>query len=90
MRRHFRVSCPPPVGRAGDCRPGAIAKALQLKEPKYVETAAYCHFGREPREENGITQGGLVKGFFSEREGKCEGRSIPLFLIALMKFTLAP
>jgi S-adenosylmethionine synthetase len=36
-----------------DCRPGAIAKSLQLREPKYVETAAYCHFGREPREENG-------------------------------------
>jgi S-adenosylmethionine synthetase len=37
-----------------DCRPGAIAKSLQLREPKYVETAAYCHFGREPRTENGI------------------------------------
>jgi len=37
-----------------DCRPGAIAKSLQLREPKYRETAAYCHFGREPRTENGI------------------------------------
>jgi len=37
-----------------DCRPGAIAKSLQLTEPKYTETAAYCHFGREPRVENGI------------------------------------
>jgi len=37
-----------------DCRPGPIAKSLQLTEPKYVETAAYCHFGREPRTENGI------------------------------------
>lgn len=37
-----------------DCRPGAIAKSLQLREPKYVETAAYCHFGREPRTENNI------------------------------------
>jgi S-adenosylmethionine synthetase len=37
-----------------DCRPGAIAKSLQLREPKYKETAAYCHFGREPRTENGI------------------------------------
>jgi len=42
------------VKLAFDCRPGAIAKSLQLREPKYVETAAYCHFGREPREENGI------------------------------------
>merc|ERR1712107_402250 len=31
-----------------DCRPGAIAKSLALREPKYQETAAYCHFGRVP------------------------------------------
>merc|ERR1711959_2938 len=31
-----------------DARPGAIAVALALREPKYQETAAYCHFGREP------------------------------------------
>merc|ERR1712137_425781 len=37
-----------------DCRPGAIAQALQLREPKYQETAAYCHFGREPECKNGI------------------------------------
>jgi S-adenosylmethionine synthetase len=37
-----------------DCRPGAIAQSLQLREPKYIETAAYCHFGREPRVENGM------------------------------------
>merc|ERR1711885_120196 len=30
-----------------DCRPGAIAVSLALREPKYQETAAYCHFGRE-------------------------------------------
>lgn len=39
---------------AFDCRPGAIAKSLALREPKYVESAAYCHFGREPRTEKGI------------------------------------
>merc|ERR1711879_978723 len=33
---------------AFDCRPGAIAMSLALREPKYQETAAYCHFGREP------------------------------------------
>merc|ERR1719262_364753 len=33
---------------AFDCRPGAIAVALALREPKYQDTAAYCHFGREP------------------------------------------
>merc|ERR1712056_94627 len=31
-----------------DCRPGAIAVSLALREPKYQGTAAYCHFGREP------------------------------------------
>merc|ERR1712039_480435 len=33
---------------AFDCRPGAIAQSLALREPKYQETAAYGHFGREP------------------------------------------
>merc|ERR1712017_40952 len=37
-----------------DCRPGAIATSLQLREPKYQETAAYCHFGRQPETENGM------------------------------------
>merc|ERR1711907_505168 len=37
-----------------DCRPGAIAMSLALREPKYQETAAYCHFGRKPYTENGI------------------------------------
>jgi S-adenosylmethionine synthetase len=37
-----------------DCRPGAIAKSLQLREPKYQVTAAYGHFGRQPYTENGM------------------------------------
>merc|ERR1712134_188021 len=37
-----------------DCRPGAIALSLALREPKYQETAAYCHFGREPYTKDGI------------------------------------
>merc|ERR1719321_295253 len=37
-----------------DCRPGAIAKSLQLREPKYQLTAAYGHFGRKPYTENGM------------------------------------
>merc|ERR1711941_18876 len=36
-----------------DCRPGAIAVFLALREPKYQETAAYCHFGREPYTKEG-------------------------------------
>merc|ERR1711923_448785 len=39
---------------AFDCRPGAIAQSLALREPKYQETAAYCHFGREPVTKDGI------------------------------------
>merc|ERR1712107_791305 len=37
-----------------DCRPGAIAVSLALREPKYQETAAYCHFGREPYTKDGV------------------------------------
>mmetsp|Transcript_61560 Transcript_61560/g.114274 ORF Transcript_61560/g.114274 Transcript_61560/m.114274 type:complete len:462 (+) Transcript_61560:74-1459(+) len=37
-----------------DARPGAIAIGLALREPKYQETAAYCHFGREPYTKDGI------------------------------------
>merc|ERR1711953_293809 len=36
-----------------DCRPGAIAVSLALREPKYQETAAYCHFGRKPYTKDG-------------------------------------
>merc|ERR1712057_141983 len=39
---------------AFDCRPGAIAISLALREPKYQETAAYGHFGREAYAKNGI------------------------------------
>merc|ERR1711927_8410 len=37
-----------------DCRPGAIAVGLALREPKYQESAAYCHFGRDPVTKDGI------------------------------------
>merc|ERR1712201_7513 len=37
-----------------DCRPGALAVSLALRDPKYKVTAAYCHFGRQPYTENGI------------------------------------
>merc|ERR1711985_203363 len=39
---------------AFDCRPGAIAVSLALREPKYQETAAYGHFGREAYTKNNI------------------------------------
>merc|ERR1712037_585842 len=37
-----------------DARPGALARDLALREPKYNKTAAYCHFGRESFVENGM------------------------------------
>merc|ERR1711892_556762 len=37
-----------------DARPGALARDLSLREPKYNATAAYCHFGREPFEQDGM------------------------------------
>merc|ERR1719446_43057 len=46
-----------------DCRPGAIAVTLALREPKYQETAAYCHFGREPYTKDG-------KKFFERENAK--------------------
>merc|ERR1712228_725425 len=37
-----------------DARPGALARDLSLREPKYNVTAAYCHFGREPYTKDGM------------------------------------
>merc|ERR1712139_680716 len=36
-----------------DCRPGALAVSLALREPKYQPTAAYSHFGRDPYTQDG-------------------------------------
>merc|ERR1712087_1044856 len=38
-----------------DARPGALAKDLELRQPKYNKTAAYFHFGREPFVKDGIS-----------------------------------
>merc|ERR1711957_150968 len=46
-----------------DARPGALARDLQLRQPKYNVTAAYCHFGRTPYTEDGKT-------FFSWEDAK--------------------
>jgi len=46
-----------------DARPGALARDLALREPKYNVTAAYCHFGREPYVEGG-------KRFFAWEDAK--------------------
>jgi len=36
-----------------DARPGALARDLVLREPKYNVTAAYGHFGRDPYTQDG-------------------------------------
>ena len=36
-----------------DARPGALARDLVLREPKYNVTAAYGHFGRDPYTKDG-------------------------------------
>jgi S-adenosylmethionine synthetase len=46
-----------------DARPGALARDLSLRQPKYNVTAAYCHFGREP-----YTEGELK--FFAWEDAK--------------------
>lgn len=43
------------IGQIFDLRPYAIEQRLKLRQPMYEETAAYGHFGREPR---------LVKKYF--------------------------
>ena len=37
-----------------DSQPVAIAQFSALREPKVQETAAYCHFGRQPYTKDGI------------------------------------
>merc|ERR1719247_2928193 len=37
-----------------DARPGALARDLALRQPKYNVTAAYCHFGRDPYTESDL------------------------------------
>merc|ERR1711959_778120 len=39
---------------AFDCRPGAIAVSLALREPKYQDTAAFVFFVRYPYSKGGI------------------------------------
>jgi len=56
---------------AFDCRPGAIAMSLALREPKYQETAAYCHFGREA-----VTRDG--KKFFEWENAKDLSKYAPM------------
>merc|ERR1712029_915524 len=46
-----------------DARPGALARDLALRQPKYNVTAAYSHFGREP-----YTEGELK--FFAWEDAK--------------------
>ena len=61
-----------------DCRPGAIAQSLALREPKYQETAAYCHFGREP-----VTKTLSLKSCWKSRD------LVPLFTVKAIQNVVA-
>jgi len=55
-----------------DLRPYAIEKRLKLRQPMYIETAAYGHMGREPGQK-------VVKSFFTGAGDKVETREVELF-----------
>merc|ERR1719198_1994133 len=61
-----------------DARPGALARDLVLRQPKYNVTAAYCHFGREP-----YTEGDLK--FFAWEEAKDLGKYLKMSASAVDK-----
>merc|ERR1711907_226050 len=61
-----------------DARPGALSRDLQLRQPKYNVTAAYCHFGREP-----YTQGDLK--FFAWEDAKDLGKYAKMSAAAVEK-----
>jgi S-adenosylmethionine synthetase len=55
-----------------DLRPYAIEKRLKLRQPMYLETAAYGHMGREPGQK-------VVKSFFTGSGDEMEEREVELF-----------
>ncbi len=58
------------VSEIFDMRPAAIEKRLKLRNPMYLETAAYGHMGKEPRT--------ITKVFESPYSGKIE-KEVELF-----------
>lgn len=58
------------IGELFDLRPYAIEQRLKLRNPIYEETAAYGHFGREPR---------VVSKTFPRLGGGVESREVELF-----------
>ena len=59
------------VGRLFDMRPKAIEERLKLRNPIYLETAAYGHMGRTPRV--------VEKEFISRYESEPIRRTVELF-----------
>lgn len=53
-----------------DMRPAAIEERLKLRNPMYLETAAYGHMGREPRT--------ITKSFLNSK-GESESQDVELF-----------
>jgi len=65
-----------------DARPGALARDLALRQPKYNVTAAYCHFGREPYTEK---KGGNTLKFFAWEDAKDLGKYAKMTSAAVEK-----
>merc|ERR1712107_788406 len=51
----FSGKDPTKVDRSGAYQCRQMAKYVKLREPKYLKTAAYSHFGREPYVEDGLS-----------------------------------
>ena len=58
------------IGRLFDLRPKAIERSLKLRQPMFLETAAYGHMGREPQ---------VVKKTFTSRYHETKTIDVELF-----------
>jgi len=58
------------IGEIFDMRPSAIEERLKLRQPMYIETAAYGHMGRENE---------IIKKTFHTPEGKAKEIEVELF-----------
>merc|ERR1719201_165744 len=70
-----------------DARPGALARDLALRQPKYNVTAAYCHFGREPyteKQSSGAGKGDTLK-FFAWEDAKDLSKYVGMTAAAIEK-----
>ena len=58
------------IGEMFDLRPKAIERSLKLRQPSFLETAAYGHMGREPQ---------VVKKTFTSHYHETKTMEVELF-----------